>query len=392
MKSFLDFRSAIWSVAFRPFFLVSSFHAIFAVLVWILILFSIIPSPFLTGGIQIHSYEMVFGFGRGAIIGFLFTAGQNWTKKVLAKEGYLALLFGLWFIGRFGFLSSQYLSYIALTADLYCDLLVLFYLAPPLFSKGQEHNRVVVITYFLLFILHVLTAFSFLSILPEGWSLHFIHLSLFIILQFVILIGGRIMPFFSSAAIPGSNPKRFLKLESIIRYGGFLFLALETFAFWLPQIIPFAGLYCLAFGMLNYSRWLFWEPWKSRKVPILWILHFGYFWLCSGFLAYGLSHLGFFPTSSAFHIFTVGGIGVFVYGMITRVSLGHTGRPIKASKAIILGYILINLAVIARVFLPLMNKYREAYLFSSIFWISAFLIFAIKYSKILISPRAFASS
>ena len=114
MKSVLDFRSAIWSVAFRPFFLFSSFHAIFAVLVWILILFSVIPSPFLAGGIQIHSYEMVFGFGRGAIIGFLFTAGQNWTKKFLAKEGYLALLFGLWFFGRFGFLSNQYLSYFAL--------------------------------------------------------------------------------------------------------------------------------------------------------------------------------------------------------------------------------------------------------------------------------------
>jgi uncharacterized protein involved in response to NO len=73
--------------------------------------------------------------------------------------------------------------------------------------------------------------------------------------------------------------------------------------------------------------------------------------------------------------------------MITRVSLGHTGRKIKASNWIIFSYILLNLAAFARVFFPSMNQFLYGYVISGSLWILAFGIFILSYSKLLISPR-----
>ncbi|TGK05631.1 NnrS family protein [Leptospira langatensis] len=388
MRFFSFFSSALWSIAFRPFFLGAAFHSLFAILVWILILFSVIPSPFLVGGIQMHAYEMVFGFSRAILVGFIFTAGQNWTKTVLIQGKELFFLFALWVLGRFCFLPSQAVSYASLTFDLYFDILVLFYILPPFFKKGQEHNRIVAVLYSIFFFLHVLTAFSFLGAISTEWSMHFVHLSVFSVLQFILLIAGRILPFFSSVAIAGSSPKKFPILEKAIQYGGLLFLGIKSGTYLIPEWNIYAGYFCISFSFLNFVRWYFWEPWKSIRVPILWILHTGYFWLSAGFLYLGLSHLGIFPVSSAYHIFTAGAIGVFVYGMITRVSLGHTGRPMRASKLTVLGYVFINLAVILRVFLPLWNRYREAYSLSAALWIGAFFFFLTQYAGILINPRA----
>lgn len=386
MQNILNPKSALWTAAFRPFFLAAGLHSAFAVSFWMLILFSVQRSPFLLNGIQVHSYEMVFGFARAAILGFLFTAAQNWTKSALLNRNSLFFLSALWLIGRFGFLYEP-LTYLAITSDLYCDILVLFYLAPPLWKKGQEHNRIIVISYTLFFISHVCVIFSYLEIFPSAWGLHFVHLSIFLVLQFVVIIGGRILPFFTSVAVPKANPKKIPLLERIVQYTWFLFLLLEVLVYWLPVLHIPAGLFCLGLAIVHFFRFFLLEPWRSIRVPILWVLHSGYFWLVVGLTAYGLSHLGLFETSPAFHLFTTGAIGVFVFGMITRVSLGHTGRPIRASRPIILAYLLINLAVISRSFLPLFGKNIAAYAISSSCWVSAFLIFLLEYYGILVNPR-----
>jgi uncharacterized protein involved in response to NO len=94
-----------------------------------------------------------------------------------------------------------------------------------------------------------------------------------------------------------------------------------------------------------------------------------------------------FPQSSAYHVMTIGAIGVFVYGMISRVGLGHTGRRIVASPILIIAYVMINLAVVTRAFLPLGNYHYYAYLISGIFWILSFGIFFIKYFPYLTQAR-----
>ncbi|MBM9502074.1 NnrS family protein [Leptospira sp. 201903071] len=387
MNLLSNFRTHLWTNAFRPFFLAASLHALGSIFIWILILFSFLKPPLITGLVPFHSYEMVFGFARAAILGFLFTAAQNWTKTILIRERSLFLLFFLWVLGRFCWIDLPAVSYSAFLSDFICDLFVLYLLAPKLMQKGQEHNRMIVLCYTLFGIGHGLAILSILEIIPSALSLHWIHISIFVILIFIILIAGRILPFFTTVAVAGSNPKRNQKIETLTNYGSFLLIGIESLLFWFPKLQVGAGFFALAFTGLQAYRWCLWEPWKSRKTPILWILFLSYFWLILGFFSYGLSHLGLFPLSASFHILTVGAIGGFIYGMITRVSLGHTGRTIAASKTIRFGYASITLAVFVRVLFPLFGLSSIGYGISGILWIFSFSVIIFKYWNILLGPR-----
>lgn len=387
MNLLLNLRTHLWTNAFRPFFLATSFHALASILLWILILFSFLKPPSITGMISFHSYEMVFGFARAAILGFLFTAAQNWTKTILVRERSLQVLFSLWLLGRFCWIDVPILSNIAFLSDLLCDGFGLYLLAPKLMQKGQEHNRVIVACYALFGIAHGLTILSLLQVIPSSLTLHWIHISIFLVLIFVILIAGRILPFFTTVAVASASPRRIQRIETFTNYGSFLFIGAEFILFRFPELQLANGFLALLFSALQAARWFLWEPWKTRKTPILWILYLSYFWLVLGFFLYGLSHLGLFPLSAAFHILTVGAIGGFIYGMITRVSLGHTGRMISASKTIVFGYYCITSAALFRVLFPILGFSTFGYGISAALWILSFLIIIFKYWNILIGPR-----
>ncbi|AOP36277.1 NnrS protein [Leptospira tipperaryensis] len=387
MNLFLNLRTHLWANAFRPFFLATSIHALVSILIWILILFSFLKPPSITGLISFHSYEMVFGFARAAILGFLFTAAQNWTKTILIRERSLLVLFSLWVLGRFSWIDIPILSNVAFLSDFVCDTFALYLLAPTLMKKGQEHNRVIVVCYTLFAFAHGLAILSILGILSSMLTLHWIHISIFLVLIFIILIAGRILPFFTTVAVANSSPRRIQRVETLTTYGSFLFIGIESFLFWFPKLQVVAGFFALAFTGSQALRWFLWEPWKSRRTPILWILYLSYFWLVLGLFFYGLSHFGVFPVSLAFHILTVGSIGGFIYGMITRVSLGHTGRIILASKTILFGYICITLAVFARVLFPLFGFANIGYGASAFLWMLSFAVLLFKYWNILIEPR-----
>jgi len=137
-------------------------------------------------------------------------------------------------------------------------------------------------------------------------------------------------------------------------------------------------------------RWWLWGPWQARHKPILWVLYMGYLWIPIGFMLHMAAQLGWVMSSLALHAFTTGGFGVLILGMISRVSLGHTGRPIHASPLIVLSYLTINLAAVLRVFWPLLqvSHYPLAITLSGVLWVLAFVFFVIYYSPILLRPRA----
>jgi uncharacterized protein involved in response to NO len=103
-----------------------------------------------------------------------------------------------------------------------------------------------------------------------------------------------------------------------------------------------------------------------------------------------LFHFGLnLSLSSTLHGLTIGGMGLMILAMISRVSLGHTGRPLKVGKLITFGYILLVTATIARVVTPLLtNQPTNGYLLSALCWIAAFSLFVYIYWPILTSPRA----
>jgi uncharacterized protein involved in response to NO len=149
------------------------------------------------------------------------------------------------------------------------------------------------------------------------------------------------------------------------------------------------ALAALVAGAINIARLACWYVAKIWYVPLLWVLHVGYGWLILGFLFTVLSAYAVFSTSLALHAFTLGGIGILTLGMMARVALGHTGRVLKASNAIALAFVLLNLAAVFRVLLPMALPawYNGLVYSATLSWLAAFALFVFVYVPILTSAR-----
>ena len=107
-------RWPVFATAFRVFFLATGLHTLFVISLWLAKLTGSDMLPTAIAGTCWHSYEMVFGFFRAAILGFLFTAGQNWCGQQMLTRGPLAIVFSGWLLGRAaGFLPAPLVFVVA---------------------------------------------------------------------------------------------------------------------------------------------------------------------------------------------------------------------------------------------------------------------------------------
>jgi uncharacterized protein involved in response to NO len=257
-------------------------------------------------------------------------------------------------------------------------------LARPLLKVRQRRNYVfvplllVMATGNLLMHLPVLGAPARLS--PVGRDL-----GLYMILVAVVIVGGRVIPFFTGRALAGTDP-RMRKPVEVLAVASVLLVAVAEVARLPASARMIAGL--LAF-VVHLVRWWGWQSRGVWKTPLLWILHIAYAWLVLGFALTAIVAQGALPPSIPQHAFTVGGFSVMILGMISRVSLGHTGRPLKPNPVVVLAFFLINAAAVVRVLLPIpaMDRYLLWINLSGILWALAFALFAIVYTPILTRPR-----
>jgi uncharacterized protein involved in response to NO len=206
----------------------------------------------------------------------------------------------------------------------------------------------------------------------------------------ITILGGRVIPGFTGTwlrmrgvtRLPGSRTR----LEST--------LVPLTIAAGLSQsLMPsgvVTGLLCISAGAAHLLRLSGWRGLATTAEPLLLVLHVAYGWLGVGFLLLGAVALGMaLPETAALHALTVGGIGGVILGMITRVALGHTGRPLHAARLIQIAYLLLNVSALVRSFGPLdASSIALAYTGSGLLWIAAFGLFVWHYAPILVQPRA----
>lgn len=379
-------RLPVFATAFRIFFLACAVHAVAAITVWLLKLNGFDIAPTYPAGVYWHTYEMVFGFSRAAIFGFLFTAGQHWSGKFLLGGGSALALFLLWFAGRFAFFLPPVFSHAAFAADLGASLFALWRLRA-LWGPQQKHNRVVVY----LFIAYLLTqsfAVGALAIPAIGEQfMHAVRLGLITVVMIVAVIAGRVLPFFASVVVRGDKPRIIPRLEKAVWPAGLAALVAFAGMPLHPFLEKITAMVFLALALLHGVRWYYWKPFSSLKIPILAILYVGYLWLVLGFALLALSFAGLMAASPAWHLFGIGATGIFVFGMMTRVALGHTGRPIKAAATMLAAYLALNLALAGRVVLPLIGIADRAYHIAAVLWVLSFVLFLVKYAPMLVRPR-----
>jgi uncharacterized protein involved in response to NO len=159
--------------------------------------------------------------------------------------------------------------------------------------------------------------------------------------------------------------------------------------FWLtgpPELV--SGLVVMAAGLLQLARWARWSGWRTFADPLVLILHVGYLWIPIGLALLGLSLAGAVPRSAAIHSLTAGAMATMILAVMTRASLGHTARELKASPLTMLAYLLVTAGALLRVAASLMLiDYNMGIDIAGVAWGGAFLLFLIAYAPVLWRPR-----
>ncbi|HET9240161.1 MAG TPA: NnrS family protein [Oligoflexus sp.] len=375
----------LWNLAFRPFFLLAGAAASILILLWLAVWTGTIPAPrYFATPVLWHAHEMLFAFASLVVVGFLMTATQNWTGKRGVHGWRLQLLAAVWLLAR---IMPWYVtppSYAYAAVDLAFLVLAVSFLTPYLLQSSQRRNVGLLAVLAVLALANALVHVEAAGLAP-GMAARGQALAMGMIAVVITVIGGRIIPLFTRNAEKTANVRSWAPLDKVA-------IAL-TLAYALSDMLipgrPFFGLIALLAAAAHAVRWYLWDPWATRHQPILWIMLSGYFWLIIGLLLRGFGVWLPIPASLGIHAITVGAIGILIYGIMPRVSLGHTGRPIKPQRALVAGFVLINGAVIVRVAIAGLaaQHYADAVIVSGLLWALAFGIFCVLFVPILTAPR-----
>lgn len=376
---------SLWSLGFRPFFLFGSLHALVALAVWIAFQLGWIDRPGSLDPILWHAHEMLFGFTAAIIAGFVLTASQNWTGVRGVNGKRLQLLVFLWILGRVLVSIPGIPRVIAALVDLSFFPLLSYFMIPYLKGPDMKVERVFFLFFGLLFVGNLLVHLEGLEIFM-GYGRKGVFLALNTVIAVIVFMGGRVIPFFTESELSRKQPRTWKGVEVASHASVAFFLVLDFFA---PTSTLFATVAFIT-AAIQGIRLCGWQVKRVRRVPLLWVLHSAYLWLALGFLLSGLSVFHLMTKSMAIHAFTVGGLGIMIYGMMSRVALGHTGRRLHPSPWIVGGYVLLNASAIVRVFAPmaLPGAYLHSLVLAASLWMIAFAIYLVIYSPMLVLPRA----
>ncbi|AWY38739.1 short-chain dehydrogenase [Pseudomonas putida] len=376
----------LFSLGFRPFFLAGAAFAALAVAIWALWLYGRLPGAQPVGGMLAwHRHEMPFGFAVAIIAGFLLTAVPNWTGRPGLKGWPLIGLVLVWLLARLAWLMPIPPGLLLILQLPLLPLLAVV-LGRDLIAAGKRENYPILLMVSLLAGCQVMTLCGIWTD-DAGLQRRGVLAALWLVGAMMTVIGGRVIPFFiqrglNRPAAPAASPwpTRILLVSSLLAALSFALGLNEVPRLWLT------ALFVLMSGLHLLRLWR-WHDRGMWRVPLLWSLYLSCTWLLVAAFGMALWHAGLMPQQSlATHSLAVGGVGGLVLAMIARVSLGHTGRPLLPSKAIVAGFALVLLAGLSRVLLVPFSGIGLG--LSAVLWCAAFGLFLLRYTDMLLKPRA----
>lgn len=391
---------ALWALGFRPFYLAAALFAALSVPLWALQFSGWLPRPLLAGALW-HAHEMLFGFTLAVIVGFLFTAGRNWSGQPTPTGRTLQALLLLWLAARVLVLTPWATA--ALLANVAFPLAAAWCLGRALVAGGNRRN------YFFVALLVLLAALA--GLVHAGAGLGggsgmavsgsaAVQAGLDVVLLVVTVMSGRVLPMFTANGVPAARPRRLPRLEQALVGAALALLALDLLALagvdWpgpLPDrltLLPLAtACVAAAAAVLHAWRLLLWDPWATRRTPLVWVLHLACAWLPLHLALRTAATLGWLPPGPALHALGSGAIGLLTLAMMTRSARGHTARPLRADRSDIASYLLLTLAALLRALGPVLwpALLVEFALASALAWSAGWALFALHYGPWLCRPR-----
>lgn len=385
----------VLTAGFRFFFLAAGLFSVAAMAVWTLWLaaladgdtLEVLPvrmMPYLW-----HAHEMMFGYTAAVIAGFFVTAVPNWTATEEAGPRFVTICGAIWLSGRIAIWFSAWIDPLVVAAiDLAFIPVLSTAILGRLTQKSQLRNAVFLLLLSTLFAGNLMMHLDWI-----GWTNDLaetgVRLGIFTSAAMIAIIGGRVVPAFTRNALnrdgyAGALPRSFSWLDRV----GILSAVLTALAT-LPFVPSWAlGTLCLVAGAANLARLAGWQGLATRRNPILWILHVAYLLLSAGYLVYGSTLVfGILSETASLHLLAAGAIGCMTLAMMTRASLGHSGRPLLVSGPIVFAYLMVIGAAVFRTFGTIFIDYFPVMLISGTLWLLAFAVFAWVFFPILTRPR-----
>ena len=376
---------AIFAYGFRPFFLAAGLWAAFGVLLWLPQYMGLVTLPTHFSALDWHVHEMLYGYVAAAIGGFLLTAIPNWTGRLPVSGWPLAGLATLWLAGRAAILVSAKIGGpVAAVIDT-SFLVVLAGLAAREIVAGKNWRNLRVLI--ILGVLILGNVVFHAEVLLKGSADYGTRIAIAAVILMVSLIGGRIVPSFTNNWLTRHNPGRLP-----VPFSRFDAMTLATTACALLGWIAapanlISGTLLVIAGILQLVRLARWAGDRTLADRLVMVLHVAYVFVPVGFLLLGISTwTDAVPASAGIHAWTAGAIGMMTLAVMTRASLGHTGRPLRAGGATQTIYACVFIATAARIVAAFTGS-LELMEFAGLAWVAGFTLFAVAYGPLLVTRK-----
>jgi uncharacterized protein involved in response to NO len=330
---------------------------------------------------------MLYGFVPAIVTGFLLTAIPNWTGRLPIQGFPLLVLFATWFAGRVAVALSWWIGWGAAAAIDVAFLALLAAATAREIVVGHNWRNLKIVA--IVSVLAVANLAFHLEAHFFGVADYSIRLGIGLIIVLISVVGGRVVPSFTrnwlARQAPGRMPQPYGQFDTAT-------VAVTVAALMLWIAAPYywvTGLALLAAGLsqlVRLARWAGERTWRDRLVLIL---HLGYAFVPLGFLLVGAAAFGAIPPSAGIHAWTGGAVGTMMLAIMTRATLGHTGRTLAASAGTQAIYVAVIAGALARVCAALHPVWFSPLLwFAGTAWAAAFLGFAALYGSALCNRRA----
>ncbi|NND66273.1 MAG: hypothetical protein HKN19_01685 [Halioglobus sp.] len=379
-------RHPLWGLAFRCGFLIAALFAVAAMLRWLAWMGNPADWDYSLHPTWWHAHEMVFGFALPVVAGFLLTAVANWTGLPGTTGWRLQLLFGLWLGARLilWLAPGQYL--LAWQAEMLFLLFLTWELGQRVWARRQWRNLLFIPV---LLLLALLCSASYMTADDPMRSRQLNYGATWMIAVLVTIVGGRIIPLFTGNRLgrkitPLPAAFDYLVIATTLVIGlAFATVQRDAAAPWLSPL-------CLLGALLHGIRLARWQGWRTLRIPLLWSLHLSYACIPLALLGLGLYTSNGNAVMHLMHLLAIASIGGMILAVMSRVALGHTGRPLEVPTSITIAFATVIAAALVRALGPIM--YPAATLvwwrLAGALWIVAFALFLWRYLPILTTRRA----
>lgn len=374
---------AILRLSFRPFFLLGSIYAVITVLLWAWMFQKGQPAALAVPALWWHAHEMLFGFAMAIVAGFALTAVQNWSGIPGTKSGRLAVLVVLWLVVRI-LLWTPVPLWVTSSLEALFLAFMGFEIGLRVF-KSKGWRNLFFIPLFLLAIAANFASYATIKGMPPFSSLAVWEAMLWWFTLLLSVMGNRVIPFFTALRFKFEKPVPLKWLDLLCDAP---LVALFILSFFPATMAEIGRVFMVIAALAQFGRWIRWQPWRSLSEPLVWSLHTAYICIPLALLLRAGFGSGFIE-HNLLHLFAIGALSGLILAMISRVTMGHTGRPIYQGPNMSVAFAAIFLAAITR---GVGVAFFPQHLFilidiSAALWGLAFMLYVIRFGYMLLQPR-----